>query len=74
MAPPSLLATLSELAASESHVAAAVEFAERVEDAAMSSPFVDHMAIYKELDALYGTIVAEKKTWVVPSLFMTYTV
>jgi hypothetical protein len=40
--------------------AAAVEFCERVEDATNSSPFVDHLGVYKNLDIIYDTIYKEK--------------
>jgi hypothetical protein len=62
MTPATTLNKLGELAADESHVTSAVEFAERAEDATLSSPFVDHMAIYRQIDALYTTIASEKKT------------
>jgi hypothetical protein len=62
LTPAATLTALGALAADESHVTSALEFAERVEGATMSSPFVDHMAIYREIDALYTTIAAEKKT------------
>ena len=65
MIPAPTLAQLQELIekAAEEHgtTVAAMEFMELAEDSTLASPFVDHMAVYGELDKAYDAIYSEKK-------------
>mmetsp|Transcript_1654 Transcript_1654/g.3500 ORF Transcript_1654/g.3500 Transcript_1654/m.3500 type:complete len:146 (+) Transcript_1654:138-575(+) len=60
MFPESLFKKLAELT-EKGDAPATIEFADRVEDAVLSSPFVDHMGIFKQLDLMYDCIIKERK-------------
>lgn len=61
MTPSETLIKLQELI--EAHdLDSFVEFCERVEAATLSSPFVDHLAVFTQLEIVYDKICHEKKT------------
>lgn len=62
MTPASALAKLKQLI-DQNETGAAAEFCERAEDATNSSPFVDHMGVYQNLDLVYQAIYKEKMSF-----------
>eukprot|EP00613_Pedinella_sp_CCMP2098_P005626 CAMPEP_0171594230 /NCGR_PEP_ID=MMETSP0990-20121206/576_1 /TAXON_ID=483369 /ORGANISM="non described non described, Strain CCMP2098" /LENGTH=172 /DNA_ID=CAMNT_0012154901 /DNA_START=40 /DNA_END=558 /DNA_ORIENTATION=+ len=62
MTPQSALTKLRDLI-DQHETGAAAEFCERAEDATNSSPFVDHMGVYKNLDIVYQAIYKEKMSF-----------
>mmetsp|Transcript_2870 Transcript_2870/g.3968 ORF Transcript_2870/g.3968 Transcript_2870/m.3968 type:complete len:142 (+) Transcript_2870:67-492(+) len=60
MTPKECLDTLNRLI-EKNDLPSMIEFCERAEDATMSSPFVDQLAVFTQLDIIYDKIYFEKK-------------
>jgi hypothetical protein len=60
MTPKETLGKLEQLIEA-GDLASMVEFCERVEAATLSSPFVDHLAVFTQLEIVYDKIYHEKK-------------